>query len=87
MALLFDDILIHVGNFSRFQHIQWFLMILATITQAWYSYLPIFTATKVKDSEVLCSSNANISDGCDANCTTMRYAVDFTSIVTEVCQH
>ncbi|XP_028393936.1 organic cation transporter protein-like [Dendronephthya gigantea] len=82
MVLLFDDILLQVGEFSRFQYIQWFLLFLSSITQAWYSYLPFFTAAKVKDEAVLCTSNVNIT-GCHANCTSIRYDVDYTSIVTE----
>ena len=83
MALHFDDILRQVGHFSRFQHIQWFLLFLSTITQAWYSYLPFFTAAKVKDEDVICASNANIT-GCNVNCSSVKYDVDYTSIVTEV---
>ena len=83
MALHFDDILRQVGHFSRFQHIQWFLLFLSTITQAWYSYLPFFTAAKVKNEDVICASNANIT-GCNVNCSSVKYDVDYTSIVTEV---
>ena len=83
MALLFDDILTRVGDFSRFQYMQWFLLFLSSITQAWYSYLPFFTAAKVKDADVLCTSNLNIT-GCNANCSSVKYDVDYTSIVTEV---
>ena len=83
MAMLFDDILRQVGDFSRFQHIQWFLLFLTTVTQAWYSYAPAFSAAKVKDEDVICTSSVNIS-GCNNNCTSFRYAVDFTSIATEV---
>ncbi|CAB4032248.1 solute carrier family 22 member 15-like [Paramuricea clavata] len=82
MALLFDDILTRVGDFSRFQYMQWFLLFLSSITQAWYSYLPFFTAAKVKDADVLCTSNLNIT-GCNANCSSVKYDVDYTSIVTE----
>jgi hypothetical protein len=81
--MAFDDILTRVGDFSRFQYMQWFLLFLSSITQAWYSYLPFFTAAKVKDADVVCTSNLNIT-GCNANCSSVKYAVDYTSIVTEV---
>ena len=83
MAVIFDEVLKQVGEFSRFQHIQWFLLFLTTLPQAWYSYAPAFTAAKVKDSEVLCLSS-NVTAGCSKNCTDVRYSVDFTSIATEV---
>ena len=83
MAVLFDNVLKQVGEFSRFQHIQWFLLFLTTLTQAWYSYAPAFSAAKVKDEQVICTSPLNTT-GCNDNCTRFRYDVDFTSIATEV---
>ena len=84
MTILFDDVLTKVGQFSRFQQLQWFLLFLTTLPQAWYTYAPAFTAAKVKDSQVICTSPNTTNDGCHANCSSVRYDVGYTSIATEV---
>lgn len=87
----FDELLIKLGGWSRFQQIQWVLIFLATIPQAWYTYAPAFAARKPKDGDFFCLDNADIrgKDFCAAweNSTVCRkvgYDVTFSSIVTEV---
>lgn len=86
----FDELLIKLGGWSRFQQIQWVLIFLATIPQAWYTYAPAFAARKPKEGDLYCLNNTDIrgEDFCAAwenntVCQKVGYDVTFSSIVTE----
>lgn len=89
----FDELLIKLGGWSRFQQIQWVLIFLATIPQAWYTYAPAFAARKPKEGDLYCLNNTDIrgEEFCavwenNTVCQKVGYDVTFSSIVTEVCK-
>ena len=91
--LEFDDVLQQVGDFSKFQLIQWSLLVLVSMPQVWYTYAPAFEARKVRESQIYCEKVPNISgvDICrqgiwlnTSYCGDVQYNCDFTSIATDV---
>ena len=86
----FDYLLIKIGGWSRFQHIQWLLLFLAAVPQAWYTYAPAFAAAKPKEGQVYCAENPKIQGKafCTAwqngTCQEAGYNVPYSSIVTDV---
>ena len=87
----FDELLIKLGGWSRFQHIQWVLLFLAAVPQAWYTYAPAFAAAKPKDGQIYCVEKPDVQGEtfCAAwqngTCQDVGYKVPYSSIVTEVC--
>lgn len=87
----FDQLLLKIGGWSRFQHIQWVLLFLAAVPQAWYTYAPAFAAAKPKEGQIYCVENPEIEGKtfCAAwqngTCQEAGYRVPYSSIVTEVC--
>lgn len=87
----FDELLLKIGGWSRFQHIQWVLLFLAAVPQAWYTYAPAFAAAKPKEGQIYCVDKPDIQGKtfCTAwqngTCQDVGYKVPYTSIVTEVC--
>lgn len=87
----FDKLLLKIGGWSRFQHIQWVLLFLAAVPQAWYTYAPAFAAAKPKEDQIYCVENPEIHGKtfCGAwqngTCQEAGYRVPYSSIVTEVC--
>jgi len=85
----FDYLLIKIGGWSRFQHIQWLLLFLAAVPQAWYTYAPAFAAAKPKEGQVYCAENPKIQGKafCTAwqngTCQEAGYNVPYSSIVTD----
>lgn len=86
----FDQLLLKIGGWSRFQHIQWVLLFLAAVPQAWYTYAPAFAAAKPKEGQIYCVENPEIQGKtfCTAwqngTCQEAGYRVPYSSIVTEV---
>ena len=93
----FDGVLEKVNSFSRFQWMQWFLLFVAVVPQAWYTYAPAFAARKVKNSPskqmMYCKGdpyrntsvcNAWGKSNGNSSCSQVVYTTDFTSVVTEV---
>ena len=86
----FDNLLIKLGGWSRFQQIQWLLLFLAAVPQAWYTYAPAFAAAKPKPDQVFCVGNPGLEETefCGAwqngTCKEAGYNTPYTSIVTEV---
>lgn len=90
----FDELLIKIGGWSQFQHIQWLLLFLATVPQAWYTYAPAFAARNPKEGDIYCLDNRDIrgKEFCAAwdnrtVCQKAGYDVTYSSIVTEVCKY
>lgn len=92
-TLQFDDVLQGVGDFSKFQLIQWTLLVLVAMPQVWYTYAPAFEARKVRESQIYCEKVPNVSgpDICSKGiwlnmtlCGDVRYKGDFSSIATDV---
>ena len=88
----FDKLLLKIGDWSRFQHIQWVLLFLAAVPQAWYTYAPAFAAAKPKEGQIYCVESPEIKGKafCEAwlnetICQEAGYRVPYSSIVTEVC--
>lgn len=86
----FDELLIKIGGWSQFQHIQWLLLFLATVPQAWYTYAPAFAARNPKEGDIYCLDNRDIrgKEFCAAwdnrtVCQKAGYDVTYSSIVTE----
>lgn len=86
----FDNLLNKLGGWSRFQQIQWLLLFLAAVPQAWYTYAPAFAAAKPKEGQIYCVENPQIKEEafCPAwqngTCQEAGYSVPYTSIVTDV---
>lgn len=92
----FDGVLKKVNDFSRFQWIQWLILFIAVIPQAWYTYAPAFAARKVKNTPTKrmmhCKGdmyrNMSVCDSwgktsANGSCSEVIYTTDFTSVVTE----
>ncbi|KXJ14266.1 organic cation transporter-like protein [Exaiptasia diaphana] len=86
----FDSLLKKIGEFGKFQKIQWFLLFLAIIPQSWYTYAPAFAVRKVKADQMSCGNNGNISGKavCEiwhnkTYCGDVKYQTDFTSVATD----
>ncbi|XP_032219345.2 solute carrier family 22 member 5 isoform X2 [Nematostella vectensis] len=85
----FDTLLHSIGDFSKFQYVQWVLLFVAVIPQAWYTYMPAFAARKVKEPQMYCGNNPNITgEGlCDVwrngTCKPVMYTTGFTSVATD----
>ena len=93
----FDGVLDKVNDFSRFQWMQWLILFIAVIPQAWYTYAPAFAARKVKNTAsqrmMHCKGdtyrNMSVCDhwgktGANGSCSEVIYTSGFTSVVTEV---
>lgn len=86
----FDNLLLKLGGWSRFQQIQWVLLFLAAVPQAWYTYAPAFAAAKPKEDQIYCSGKPEIEGKsfCAAwqnkTCTDAGYRTPYNSIVTDV---
>lgn len=86
----FDYLLIKIGGWSRFQHIQWLLLFLAAVPQAWYTYAPAFAAAKPKEGQIYCVGKPEVrgESFCAAwqngTCQEAGYRVPYSSIVTDV---
>lgn len=87
----FDSLLKKIGEFGKFQKIQWFLLFLAIIPQSWYTYAPAFAVRKVKPDQMSCGNNGNISGEAVCKiwhnktyCGDVNYQTDFTSVATDV---
>lgn len=86
----FDQLLIQIGGWSRFQHIQWVLLFLAAVPQAWYTYAPAFAAAKPKVGQIYCVEKPDIRGKAfcaawqNGTCQEAGYTVPYSSIVTEV---
>ena len=48
----FNNLLIKLGGWSRFQKFQGLLLFVAAVPQAWYTYAPAFAAAKPKPDQV-----------------------------------
>lgn len=85
----FDNLLLKLGGWSRFQQIQWVLLFLAAVPQAWYTYAPAFAAAKPKEDQIYCSGKPEIEGKsfCAAwqnkTCTDAEYRTPYNSIVTD----
>lgn len=86
----FDFLLIKLGGWSQFQQIQWLLLFLAAVPQAWYTYAPAFAAAKPKEDQVFCAGNRALKGDAfcaawqNGTCKEAEYDVPYTSIVTDV---
>lgn len=86
----FDNLLLKLGGWSRFQQIQWVLLFLAAVPQAWYTYAPAFAAAKPKEDQIYCIGKPEIEGKsfCAAwqnkTCTDAGYRTPYNSIVTDV---
>ena len=86
----FDQLLIQIGGWSRFQHIQWVLLFLAAVPQAWYTYAPAFAAAKPKEGQIYCAEKPDIRGKAfcaawqNGTCQEAGYTVPYSSIVTDV---
>ena len=86
----FDNLLLKLGGWSRFQQIQWVLLFLAAVPQAWYTYAPAFAAAKPKEDQIYCIEKPEIGGKsfCAAwqnkTCTHAGYKTPYKSIVTDV---
>ena len=86
----FDHLLIKLGDWSRFQQIQWFLLFLAAVPQAWYTYAPAFAAANPKAEQINCFEKPELRGDsfCSAwqngSCKDVVYDVSYRSIVTDV---
>lgn len=87
----FDKLLLKIGGWSRFQHIQWVLLFLAAVPQAWYTYAPAFAAAIPKEDQIYCVENPEFQGKTfcvvwqNGTCQKAGYRVPYSSIVTEVC--
>jgi hypothetical protein len=91
--LEFDDVLQGVGDFSKFQFVQWTLLVLFSMTQIWCTYAPAFEARKIREHQMYCENRPNITgkDMCSSEvwlnktyCGDVKYNTDFTSIASDV---
>jgi hypothetical protein len=89
----FDSLLKNIGDFSRFQYIQWLLLFIAIIPQSWYTYAPAFAARKVDETQMFCSKRINVTGKAICKneiwlnkdyCGDVKYSPAFTSIATDV---
>ncbi|KAL9971150.1 hypothetical protein ACROYT_G023641 [Oculina patagonica] len=85
----FDQLLIKIGGWSRFQHIQWLLLFLAGVPQAWYTFAPAFAAAKPNEGQIYCVEKPDLQGETfcaawqNATCQDVGYRVSYSSIVTE----
>lgn len=85
----FDKLLLKIGGWSRFQHIQWVLLFLAAVPQAWYTYAPAFAAAIPKEDQIYCVENPEFQGKTfcvvwqNGTCQEAGYRVPYSSIVTE----
>ena len=86
----FDNLLNKLGGWGRFQQIQWLLLFIAAIPQAWYTYAPAFAAAKPKPDQIYCVEQPGLKGEafCGAwqngSCKDAGYNTPYTSIVTDV---
>lgn len=86
----FDNLLNKLGGWGRFQQIQWLLLFIAAIPQAWYTYAPAFAAAKPKPDQIYCVEQPRLKGEafCGAwqngSCKDAGYNTPYTSIVTDV---
>ena len=86
----FDDLIKRLGGMSRFQYIQWLLLFLTTIPQAWDTYAPVFSAAYPRPHEMYCANERSLmgEDLCKAwyngTCDEVKYTTRYSSIVTDV---
>ncbi|XP_029201092.2 LOW QUALITY PROTEIN: solute carrier family 22 member 5-like [Acropora millepora] len=85
----FDNLLKKLGGWGRFQQIQWLLLFIAAIPQAWYTYAPAFAAAKPKPDQIYCVEQPGLKGEafCGAwqngSCKDAGYNTPYTSIVTD----